>query len=126
MDKLPLFLTVQRTSGKGRGKQMDIPTINFVIPSGLNISQGIYAGYVINDSKKYQAAIHFGPRPQFNESDPSLEAYILEGIIKIDSGDIQLVVVKYVRKIYTFPTIEDMLTQIEVDIKTIKAYLIGN
>lgn len=123
MMKLPLVIPVKRIQGKGRGKKLGIPTLNFEIPQHLKLPHGIYAGLLISGNKKYKAAIHFGPRPQFNEPDPSLEAYLLDGSTEHFSNNIQLELVKYIRPIQSFVSVEKMLKRIDVDIKEIAEIL---
>ena len=123
MNELPCIYSLQTTSGKGRGNGLGIPTINFRIPNTISIPYGIYAGYLIVEKKKFKAAIHFGPRPQFEETDPSLEAYILEGKVSINSINLQLEFIKYIRVIRSFSTVNEMLQRIEVDIKEVEEIL---
>ena len=123
MNELPCIYALQTTSGKGRGNGLGIPTINFRIPNTISIPYGIYAGYLIVEKKKFKAAIHFGPRPQFEETDPSLEAYILEGKVSINSINLQLEFIKYIRVIRSFSTVNEMLQRIEVDIKEVEEIL---
>lgn len=123
MDELPITISVQRTSGKGRGRQLGIPTFNFMIPTTLKLPYGIYAGYLMNEEKKYKAAIHFGPRPQFNEMDPSLEAYILEGHIENILIETEMEFVAFIRQINSFSTVDAMLQRIDIDINEIEKIL---
>jgi len=119
-------IKVQRVSGKGRGKNLGIPTLNFVVPTNLKLPYGIYAGWLTTAEKKYQTAIHFGPRPTFNEIEPSLEAYILEGFIENVPKDLELEFVQRIRDIHTFnfETPELMINQINHDIKEVKKTLV--
>lgn len=123
MIKLPLSFPVTQTSGYGRGKKLGIPTINFKIPKNLNLSYGVYAGWLFSEFNKFPAAIHFGPRPQFSETDPSLEAFILDGALKNPPASAILKFVKFMRTIQTFPTVEKMLEQIQEDIAEIRKVL---
>lgn len=123
MPDFPITIVVERTKGKGRGKKLGIPTFNFKIPKSLNLPYGVYAGYLVTEKVKYKAAIHFGPRPQFQESDPSLEAFILEGNIQTLSDQLELEFISFIRDIQSFPSVSDMLKRIEIDIEAIKKIL---
>ncbi len=123
MIQLPYAISVIPTTGKGRGEKIGIPTINFVTSPGIRLPFGIYAGRVLSQEIKYKAAIHFGPRPQFNETDPSLEAYLLDKILITQKDNLQLQFVKRVRDIRKFNSIKEMLEQIEKDIIQIKEIL---
>lgn len=114
---------VFQVKGRGRGKKIGLPTFNFSIPKNLHLAYGVYAGWLYKNNKKFQAAIHFGPRPQFAESDPSLEAFILDELPKNNVVPLKLEFVEFIRIIKKFPTINDMLTQIDQDILQIKEIL---
>lgn len=123
MDKLPAVFTVKPTKGKGRGKKLGIPTLNFFIPQSLTLPHGVYAGWLITEDKKYKSAIHFGPRPQFGETDPSLEAYLLDGVLNSIPTDTNLVFTRFIRQIRSFSTVKAMLAQIKQDVREITNYL---
>lgn len=123
MNQLPFDIPVTTTSGKGRGKKLGIPTINFMIPKNLQLPYGVYAGWLSIKSHKHPAAIHFGPRPQFSETDPSLEAYLIAGKVDNLTKEATLQFVKFIRTIQTFPTVNKMLAQIALDIKEVKQCL---
>ncbi len=119
MDKLPVLISVTPTTGKGRGKKLGIPTFNFSIPRDLTLPHGVYAGWLITGDKRYQAAIHFGPRPQFTETDPSLETYLLDGVLNSKITDAQVVFTHFIRPIRSFPSVNAMLLQIKQDVRKI-------
>lgn len=114
MNKL-FYLTP--TNGHGRGKKIGVPTINFKVDT-IDIPHGIYAGYLIDDDKKYKSAIHFGPRPVYNESDPSFEVFIIQKelpVIRIKKYGIEIV--GFIREILNFPSEQLMVKQIKKDVK---------
>lgn len=118
---LPLKIKSTVIKGKGRGKGLGIPTINFEIPQNLEIPYGVYAGRLVTKDKIYPVAIHFGPRPVFSEEDISLEAYVLEKFESvIKEGEV--VFIKYIREIKEFTT-QEMIIQINQDIREIKKIL---
>ena len=123
MNQLPSLYNVVKVAGRGRGKKLGIPTLNFSIPKTIREPHGIYAGWVHANSEKYSAAIHFGPRPVFAESDPSLEAYVLNGTISQDTANFKLELVSFIREIRNFPSTEDMVAQIKKDVLAIKKIL---
>lgn len=116
---------VKKISGHGRGKELGIPTINMEIPNNLQLPYGVYAGWIVVKGKKYQSAIHFGPRPTFNETEPSLEAYILDGNIKNVPNVLELILIQFIRGVETFyfTSEKEMLTRIDQDIKEINTIL---
>lgn len=125
LKKYKLTYLVTRITGKGRGEKMGIPTINFALPHNLDLSFGVYAAWIIHEGKKYKSALHFGPRPTFNETDASLEAYILDGDIPINNDTFQIQFVARIRDASTFlfKNQKDMLERIYKDIYEVQTVL---
>ncbi len=109
--------------GKGRGKQIGIPTINCRIPEQFDFDEGVYAGWVVVKNKKYPSAVHFGPRPTFSEQDNSLEIYILGDFSQEVPLTVELELVYYIREIRSFVSVDEMKKEIEQDIAKIKRLL---
>ena len=124
MNPINVTLPVTVVKGKGRGKKMGIPTLNFAIPKTLKLPHGVYAGWLIAGKNKYQAAIHFGPRPQFDETDPSLEAYLLQNETVSQNAQLQLAFIAFIRQIQRFSSVSEMLKRIAVDVKEINKILL--
>ncbi len=119
---LPFTIKVKKIKGKGRGKALGIPTLNFSIPQELNLPFGVYAGRLKTNKQFYPAALHFGPRPVFSEKDISLEAYILN-IFDEELKDAELEFVKFIREIKNFADQKQMVERIKEDVKEIKNVL---
>ncbi len=112
-----------KIAGKGRGKKIGVPTINFNIPATLTVKEGIYAAYITVNRKTYKAALHFGPVPAFAQKEKSLEAFILENqLVPFDAlktDKIKIEFVQFIRPVMNFSTPKDLVTQIELDVATI-------
>lgn len=121
---LPLKIQSKVIKGKGRGKGLGIPTVNFEIPPTLTIIHGVYAGYLYVNHKKFPAAIHFGPVPVFNQSKPTFEVFVLEPFFEFPAyGEVEIV--QFIRPVKSFPNPERMVEQIEKDVRKIKAVLLN-
>lgn len=114
-------------SGKGRGKPMGFPTINLKIPENFNLKVGIYAVKVFIENKTFKGALHFGPVPTFGELQKSLEVYLIEVnqtdhelLENLDEKNIRIEIIKFLRDIIKFKLVEDLVRQIEEDVKQIK------
>lgn len=108
--------------GKGRGKTLGFPTINFSLNENPEVKHGVYAGTVRFGDVTYPAAIHYGPKPVFQEKDITLEAYLLKNITFVPQEG-EVVLIKYVRDIQSFPSPKEMVEQIEKDVEEIKESL---
>lgn len=111
--------------GKGRGKPMGFPTINLLIPENFELKEGAYAVKVKIENKIFKGALHYGPVPTFEESEKSLEVYLigltnfeLESLNEI--AVVKVETIKYLRPIIKFKLVENLVKQIEKDVDDIK------
>lgn len=118
---------VNQIKGKGRGKLLGYPTINFEIPSEFNMDDGIYAGWVWIGEKKYKGAFHYGPVPTFKEDAKSLEAFLInvneKELKNLEEIFIEIELVKKIRDIIKFSTSQELSTKIAQDVKDIETVL---
>ncbi len=125
--------STSQVKGLGRGSKVLVPTINLVIPPDFAYQHGIYAGYLTltdkmtRERKQYPAAIHYGPKPTFTDSDISLEANLIDiepqNIIDYDTQHILIALVSYIRPVQTFIDAAALLREIHSDIALIKQAL---
>lgn len=110
--------------GKGRGKPMGFPTINLKIPDGFELEDGIYAAKVKIENKIFIGALHYGPVPTFNESEKSLEVFLLGSsnneLENLNEKIIKVKIVKYLRPVIKFKSKEELIKQIKEDVRLIK------
>ena len=111
--------------GKSRGKPMGFPTINLKIPINFELEDGIYAAKVNIENKVFVGALHYGPVPTFNEEKKSLEVYLIglnDNELKnlFDEKIIKVEIIKYLRPVIKFKSKEELIRQIEEDVKQIK------
>ena len=113
--------------GKGRGKGIGFPTINMEIPPELvlGLKEGIYACRVTVNEEKYGGALFYGPIPVFGETEKSLEVYLVDsGYMYAGPGvDIEVELLKYIREVRDFSSVELMQMQMEKDIAQIRQVL---
>lgn len=118
----PIRFTATIIRGSGRGKDLGIPTFNLnlhEIPS--DVTRGIYAGSVSIDGLNVPAAMHYGPRPVFQDSD-SFEVHVL-GNVNDDLHALDVTLVARLRDVQNFASAEAMLRQIEDDIAATRAIM---
>ncbi len=123
-------LLFQSTSkkGKGRGKLLGYPTINLVIPDKLPlvIQPGIYASSVTVKDKTYKAALYYGTTPTFEDTDYSLELYLIDAdhIVVFPGEPVLFEVAGFIRSVQKFDSPELLVRQMEDDVKKIKSILV--
>ena len=115
--------------GKGRGKPMGFPTVNLKIPENFELKDGIYSSKITIEKNIFKGALHFGPTPTFSEQEKSLEVYLIGvleselekyGLINLDDKIIKVEILKFLRPVMKFRLVEDLVKQIEEDVKQIK------
>ena len=120
----PMKFESTHVKGKGRGKPMGFPTINLKIPANFELEDGIYAAKVNIENKIFKGALHYGPVPTFNESEKSLEVYLIGlndyELINLDEKIIKVEIIKYLRQVIKFKSKEELVKQIKEDVINIK------
>ena len=73
--------------------------------------------------KIFKGALHYGPVPTFEELQKSLEVYLIElngyEVEDLEGKLIKVEVIKYLRDIKKFRLVEDLVRQIEEDVRQI-------
>jgi riboflavin kinase/FMN adenylyltransferase len=112
-----------QVKGKGRGKLLGFPTINLKVPENIEIPDGIYAVRVYLDGATFLGAMHSGPIPVFNESEKTIEVFLID----IDSEslpeqipDLEIETIKYLRPVMNFKTEQELSAQIAKDVEDTK------
>ena len=118
----------KQIKGKGRGKLLlGYPTINLEIPERFDEQDGIYAGFVWIDKKKYRGAFHYGPIPTFNENEKSLEVFLIDIKEKdmpfLENVIIEIQLIEKIRDIIKFDKLKDLSRQIKADVQEVNKKL---
>jgi riboflavin kinase/FMN adenylyltransferase len=89
----------------------------------LPVDQGIYAGYVTIGTRRYPAAIHYGPRPMLGDPAVSLEAHLLDIALETPPASATLELIAFIRSIEGFPDEAALKRQIKADIVQVRRVL---
>ncbi|CAD5226835.1 unnamed protein product [Bursaphelenchus xylophilus] len=130
---LPLRLigTVVRGAGRG-GKQLNCPTANLdettvkSIPDG--ITSGVYAGVACVDSDFYRPMVmSIGYNIQFEQKQKTAEVHLLHDFEKdFYNSRLEVIVLKFMRPMETYKSLEDLKLAIEQDKRSTLDYLKSN
>lgn len=101
--------------GQNKGKKLGFPTANIHFSGDLE--DGIYAGEVIINEKKYQAGIFR------NKSKNLLEVHALDFVGDLYGQIIEVEIIQKIREIKKFENDVELKKQIMKDISTIKKCL---
>tara|TARA_B100001123_G_scaffold207193_1_gene234669 strand:+ start:1602 stop:2543 length:942 start_codon:yes stop_codon:yes gene_type:complete len=111
--------------GDGRGTTLlGYPTANLEIPEYKAIPKdGIYATIATIDGQTFQAAASLGIQPTFPNSAHKIEVFILDLKANIYGKIVQLEFIERIRDELTFPTKEDLISQIDRDVSDTRRIL---
>ena len=117
----------KQIKGHGRGHQVGFPTINLVVPDDIILDDGIYAVWVVINNKTYKGALHFGAIPTFNQSAKTMEVHLLDvtddNVPDTVDIDIKIDVVSRLREVWKFQSVEDLASQIDLDVENVRSIL---
>lgn len=116
-----LFGTVVK--GRGRGARLGYPTINIELQHETFPASGVYAIEALCQGKKYFGALHLGPRPTFDEAEPSAEAHLFNVRKSFYGKEIEISLLKKIRNIKRFKSDSHLKNQIGRDIRAILRFL---
>jgi len=112
-----ITFTGHTTSGSGRGMELGYPTINVHLEDvPEDIEEGIYAGIAYVEDQPILAAIHYGPRPCFDDS-ITFEVHLIDHSPTSVPDAFELKLFKRLRSVQNFPTEEELKEQIAMDIE---------
>jgi riboflavin kinase/FMN adenylyltransferase len=111
--------------GAARGRELGFPTANLSPQSeGLVPADGVYAGWLTDDGKRYPAAISIGNNPTFDGvPQKQVEAYVLDQEIDLYDHVVEVSFVEHIRGMVAFTGIDPLIKQIEDDVVKTRAIL---
>jgi riboflavin kinase/FMN adenylyltransferase len=112
------------SEGAGRGKGLGFPTLNLPLVPGQDVRHGIYAMRVDHDGRRYHAAGYVGARPTFGESEPVLEAYLLDFAGDLYGQEVEAEFIAFLRPDETFATSEALAEKMREDCDRARAVLV--
>ncbi|PIV71254.1 hypothetical protein COW57_00535 [Candidatus Roizmanbacteria bacterium CG17_big_fil_post_rev_8_21_14_2_50_39_7] len=124
--------TGTHTMGRKRARTLGFPTINLHNINTVTIDDGVYAARATINNSQFKAAMFVGESPTFKDKEKTVELYLIglneEEIKKypldsLISTIISIETVCYIRPVIKFSSRNDLIRQIEVDVKEIGAIL---
>jgi riboflavin kinase/FMN adenylyltransferase len=98
------------------------------IPDGFELDFGIYAAWVTVSGTRFRGALHWGPIPTFDDTDKSLEVFLLgvgeHELSHADVSQISVEIIKKLRDVVSFSSIEALTDQISRDVVSVRKTLI--
>ena len=103
--------------GRGRGRQMGIPTANIdTTECKVMPPIGVYASYATVDGVRYRGITNVGRRPTVDDDkDITIETYILDFDRDIYGERIEVSLEIYLRGLHKFDSIDELVAQLRYD-----------
>jgi riboflavin kinase/FMN adenylyltransferase len=109
--------TVRR--GDGRGKDLGFPTANVPVDERYSVpADGVYAGRVVVDGHRHDAAISVGTNPTFDGTERRVESYLIDIADGLDlyDHDVRVEFVQRLRGMENFDTVDALVAQMHDDV----------
>lgn len=112
--------------GEKRGRTIGFPTAN-VEPSESYVvpRKGVYAVWVLHDNQKFPGVMNIGVKPTFHKDriKPSFEVHLLDYSGDLYGQELTVELVEFLRPEQRFPSIDELIAQIQRDSETAKQIL---
>ena len=111
--------------GKKIGREIGFPTVNLSLREDfVDIKKGVYAVHVYYQCKKYYGISNVGNNPSFNfKNNVSLETFIFDFNENIYGKFVTIEFVDFIREEIKFSSREELISQINSDIKKAREIL---
>ncbi len=122
MKSYPELYTTVVLHGDKTGRTINFPTLN-LDPLVINpqTKPGVYAAEVFIKKERFLGALYFGPRLVKNETHNVLEIFVLDFDTEIYGEQIQFSLVKFIRPVLDFSSLEELQLQLQKDIAAVRA-----
>ena len=126
------WLTGVVVRGEGRGRQIGVPTANLSVPGDKMLpAAGIYAvrawtgggGTPGPRGGPFDAVLHVGPRPVFDDARVTVEAHLLDRSVDLYDRVVRLELISRIRDVSDFDSVADLVRAIERDVTEAKRAL---
>ncbi len=111
--------------GRGEGTSFGFPTANVVMDQRDCVpAQGVYAGYVVRESRAWPAAINVGAPPTFSQERQSfLEANLLGFSGNLYDAEVCVSFVSWLRSSRTFASVDELAEVVLGNIDWVRTHL---
>lgn len=116
--------------GAQRGRELGYPTANLTVAAGTCVpADGVYAAHAVvapgsPDQRAVAAAVSVGANSTFGETEPRIEAYLMEpGEWDLYGSPLAIDFVQRLRGMATFASVDDLLTAMADDVRAAQQIL---
>jgi riboflavin kinase / FMN adenylyltransferase len=119
----PFSLRGPVVRGAERGRILGFPTANIAVAPDRQLpAYGIYVTRSYVGEKAYDSVTNVGLRPTFDETQPTVEAYLLDFSGDLYGLEMRLDVLYRLREEGKFDSVEELIAQINRDVEAAREY----
>lgn len=107
--------------GAQRGRTLGFPTANLTAVATLIPAHGVYAGWALVHQTRHAAAIHIGPNPTFAEGARKIEVHLLDFQGDLYGRVLEVDIVDRVRDVIRFASVDELKSQLQRDVQTVRS-----
>jgi riboflavin kinase/FMN adenylyltransferase len=111
----PFYIDGVVVHGRGRGREIGVPTANLQTANELIPPHGVYATTLTVDGIIRAAITNIGVRPTFGESEVAIETHVLGYTGELYGRDVRLSFIQRLRDERRFPDVDALRAQIQAD-----------
>lgn len=111
--------------GEKRGRELGFPTANLSQEAtGLVPSDGVYAGWFVDDGNRYPAAISVGTNPTFEGTNKrTVEAFLIDQSLDLYGHHVTIEFAAHIRGMVAYRGIEPLIEQMHDDVRVTREIL---
>lgn len=109
--------------GDRRGRDLGFPTANMRLPADCRLRHGVYAVTFTVDGVMHHGVANWGRRPQFDDGAPVLETFVFDFSGDLYGRRVDVGFVSYLRPEAKFPSVADLVRQMDLDCAEARAVL---
>jgi riboflavin kinase/FMN adenylyltransferase len=111
----PYYIDGEVAHGRGRGREIGVPTANLATTNELIPPHGVYATTMTVDGIIHAGITNVGIRPTFGETDVAIETHLLGYDGDLYRRNVRLSFVQRLRDERRFPDVDALRAQIQAD-----------
>ncbi|GMU94337.1 MAG: riboflavin biosynthesis protein [Candidatus Hydrogenedentota bacterium] len=118
----PYSIVGEVVKGRHVGATLGFPTANIQPHHSAIPAQGVYVCEAVLNDERLRAAVNIGVAPTIRNENLTIEAFLLDFSGSIEGREIELVFHKRLRDELKFPSVQELIAQIERDVVAVRAY----
>lgn len=104
--------------GDQKGRLLGFPTIN--LEGEFELAYGVYVSKATTSFGVFKGALHYGPKPVFNDTKAVMEIHLLDFSGDLYGETVQVEVIQKLREIEKFQDMEALKQQIGKDVTMVR------